>query len=93
MKTFNLFLGLNRSNGSKISNQDFLRFLKIVDDIFPSYTIQNAVGSWKGQKEDTKILSVSTDSKKDVIRLAEEYKNIFSQDAVGITEAPSMELV
>tara|TARA_B100000925_G_C21703788_1_gene343534 strand:+ start:97 stop:378 length:282 start_codon:yes stop_codon:yes gene_type:complete len=93
MKTFNLFLGLNRSNGSKISNQDFLRFLKIVDDIFPSYTVQNAVGSWQGLREDTKILSVSTDSKKDVIRLAEEYKNIFSQDAVGITEAPAMEFV
>ena len=93
MKTFNLFLGLNRSNGSKISNQDFLRFLKIVDDIFPSYTVQNALGSWQGQKEDTKILSVSTDNKKDIIRLAEEYKNIFDQDAIGITEAPAMEFV
>ena len=93
MKTFNLFLGLNRPNGSKISNSEFFRFLKIVDSIFPSYTVQNALGSWQGLREDTKILSVSTDNKKDVIRLAEEYKNIFDQEAVGSTEAPAMELV
>tara|TARA_B100001057_G_scaffold447437_1_gene486938 strand:- start:1079 stop:1360 length:282 start_codon:yes stop_codon:yes gene_type:complete len=93
MKTFNLFLGLNRPNGSTISTQDFLRFLKIVDSIFPAYTVQNAIGSWQGVRENTKILSVSTDSKKDVIRLAEEFKNCFDQDAVGLTEAPAMELV
>ena len=93
MRTFNLFFGLNRPDGSTISNQDFLRFLKIVDGIFPAYTVQNAIGSWQGVRENTKILSVSTDSKKDVIRLAEEYKNIFDQQAIGLTEAPSMELV
>tara|TARA_Y100001938_G_C8024864_1_gene397425 strand:- start:481 stop:762 length:282 start_codon:yes stop_codon:yes gene_type:complete len=93
MKTYNLFLGLNRPDGSKISTQDFLRFLKIVDDLFDSYTVQNAIGSWKGQREDTKILSVSTDNKKDIIRLAQDFKSIFDQQAVGITEAPAMEIV
>ena len=93
MKNFSLFFGLNRPNGSKISNQDFFRFLKIVDSIFPSYTVTNAVGSWHGLKEDTKILQVTTDNKKDVLRLAEEYKNIFDQEAVGITEANPMEFV
>tara|TARA_B100000609_G_scaffold178321_1_gene157410 strand:- start:440 stop:721 length:282 start_codon:yes stop_codon:yes gene_type:complete len=93
MKNFSLFFGLNRPNGSKISNQDFFKFLKIVDSIFPSYTVSNAVGSWHGLKEDTKILQVTTDNKKDVLRLAEEYKNIFDQEAVGITEANPMEFV
>ena len=93
MRTYNLFLGLNRPNGSRISTQDFLRFLKIVDGLFPSYTVQNAIGSWQGLKEDTKILSVSTDNKKDVYRLIEDYKSIFDQQAVGLTEAPAMEIV
>ena len=93
MKNFSLFFGLNRPNGSKISNQDFFKFLKIVDSIFPSYTVSNAVGSWHGLKEDTKILQVTTDNKRDVLRLAEEYKNIFDQEAVGITEANPMEFV
>ena len=93
MKNFSLFFGLNRPNGSKISNQDFFKFLKIVDSIFPSYTVSNAVGSWHGLKEDTKILQVTTDNKKDVLRLAEEYKNIFDQESVGITEANPMEFV
>ena len=93
MKNFSLFFGLNRPNGSKISNQDFFKFLKIVDSIFPSYTVSNAVGSWHGLKEDTKILQVTTDNKKEVLRLAEEYKNIFDQEAVGITEANPMEFV
>ena len=93
MKTFNLFFGLNRPNGSKITTQEFLRFLKIVDDLFPAYTVQNATGSWQGVREDTKILSVSTDNKKDIIRLAQEFKNIFDQQAIGITEAPAMEFV
>ena len=93
MKNFSLFFGLNRPNGSKISNSEFFRFLKIVDSIFPSYTVSNAVGSWHGLKEDTKILQVTTDNKKDVLRRAEEYKNIFDQEAVGITEANPMEFV
>ena len=93
MKNFSLFFGLNRPNGSKISNQDFFKFLKIVDSIFPSYTVSNAVGSWHGLKEDTKILQVTTDNKEEVLRLAEEYKNIFDQEAVGITEANPMEFV
>tara|TARA_B100000212_G_scaffold332291_1_gene300424 strand:- start:445 stop:726 length:282 start_codon:yes stop_codon:yes gene_type:complete len=93
MKNFSLFFGLNRPNGSKISNQDFFKFLKIVDSIFPSYTVTNAVGSWHGLKEDTKILQVTTDNRRDVLRLAEEYKNIFDQEAVGITEANPMEFV
>tara|TARA_Y100001973_G_C5150162_1_gene307635 strand:- start:718 stop:1005 length:288 start_codon:yes stop_codon:yes gene_type:complete len=91
-KAFNIYLGLNTPQGV-VTTQDFLGFLKLVDDVFDSYTVTNAKGRWHGENESTKILTVQTTSKSDVVRISEEYKNIFSQEAVAIQEVSTLELI
>ena len=92
LKAFNIYLGLNTPNGV-VTTQDFLGFLKLVDDVFDSYTVTNAKGRWQGENENTKVLTVQTERKTDVIRISQEWKNIFSQDAVAIQEVSTLELI
>ena len=86
MKTYQVFLGTNKPSGGTVSTQEWLTFLKQVDSVFTGYTVETALGSWKGEKEKTYILTVITDEIKQLIRIAEDYKMIFNQDSVLIQE-------
>ena len=88
MKTYQVFLGTNKPTGGVVSTQEWLTFLKQVDAVFTGYTVETASGSWEGIKEKTFILTVITDEIKQLIRIAEDYKSIFSQDSVLIQELP-----
>ena len=88
MRTYQVFLGTNKPSGGTISTQEWLTFLKQVDAVFTGYTIETALGAWKGKREKTYILTVITDEIKQLIRIAEDYKIIFNQDSVLIQELP-----
>ena len=88
MRTYQVFLGTNKPSGGTISTQEWLTFLKQVDAVFTGYTIETAMGAWKGEREKTYILTVITDEIKQLIRIAEDYKIIFNQDSVLIQELP-----
>lgn len=88
MKTYQCFLGTNKPSGGIVSTQEWLTFLKQIDSVFQGYTVETAVGAWKGQREKTYILTVITDEIKQLIRIAEDYKMIFNQDSVLIQELP-----
>ena len=92
MKTYQVFLGTNKPTGGVVSTQEWLTFLKQVDAVFTGYTIETAMGAWKGQREKTYILTVITDEIKQLIRIAEDYKMIFNQDSVLIQELPTKPL-
>ena len=87
-KTFQVFLGTNKPSGGVVSTQEWLTFLKQIDAVFTGYTVETALGSWKGEREKTYILTVITDEIKQLIRIAEDYKMIFNQDSVLIQELP-----
>ena len=86
MKTYQVFLGTNKPSGGVVSTQEWLTFLKQVDAVFEGYTVEPALGAWKGEREKTYILTVVTDEIKQLIRIAEDYKSIFNQDSVLIQE-------
>lgn len=88
LKTYQVFLGTNKPSGGIVSNQEWLTFLKQIDAVFTGYTIETAMGAWKGEREKTYILTVITDEIKQLIRIAEDYKIIFNQDSVLIQELP-----
>ena len=88
MKTYQVFLGTNKPTGGVVSTQEWLTFLKQIDAVFEGYTVETALGAWKGEREKTYILTVITDEIKQLIRIAEDYKMIFNQDSVLIQELP-----
>ena len=86
MKTYQVFLGTNKPTGGVVTIYEWSQFLKQVDAVFEGYTVETALGAWKGEREKTYILTVVTDEIKQLIRIAEDYKSIFNQDSVLIQE-------
>tara|TARA_Y100000592_G_scaffold73687_1_gene114793 strand:+ start:906 stop:1139 length:234 start_codon:yes stop_codon:yes gene_type:complete len=77
-----------------VSDLDWEMYCKeVLDSHFDGYTIQDAVGTWKSDLEDTKIVSIDTGNRDAVEKVAWLYKDMFNQDAVGLFITPSMEFI
>ena len=89
MKTYQCFLGTNKPQGGNVTTQEWSQFLKQIDATFSEgYTVQKAIGRWRGVNENTFLLTVITNELKQLIRLCEDYKMIFNQESVLIQELP-----
>ena len=54
MNTYQLFLGLNRPDNEIITTEQFNAYTsEVLDTMFDGYTITDAVGNWKGEREQT----------------------------------------
>ena len=77
-----------------VSDLDWEMYCKeVLDSHFEGYTIQDAVGTWQSDLEDTKIVSIDTGNRDAVEKVAYLYKDMFNQDAVGLFITPSMEFI
>jgi len=77
-----------------VSDLDWEMYCKeVLDSHFEGYTIQDAVGTWQSDLEDTKIVSIDTGNRDAVEKVAWLYKDMFNQDAVGLFITPSMEFI
>ena len=94
MNTYQMYLGLTRPDNEIITTEQFNAYTKeVLDALFEGYTISDAVGNWKGEREQTKIVSVCTEYKYLIQKAANLYKEFFEQDAVAISTLPALELV
>jgi hypothetical protein len=97
MNTFQLFLGRNIPDTTATVTDDqisdFLRF--VVQPRFDGFTVQEAIGFWKGQPEDTVILTICCEDygQPKVAEIAQLYKAQFKQDSVAIQQLPAMQFV
>jgi len=82
-------------------NQDYVTDLdwemycqEVLDANFDGYTIQDAMGSWKSVPEDSKVVIINTPHTLLVKQVAQIYKEMFQQEAVGLfTTATPMEFI
>ena len=81
-------------------NQDYVTDLdwqmyceEVLDANFDGYTVYDAMGSWKSQTEDAKVVAIDTPHTLLVKQVAQIYKEMFQQDAVGLYITPSMEFI
>ena len=89
-----MFLGLNRPDNETITTEQFNAYTsEVLDTMFDGYTISDAVFSLKGEREQTKIVSICTEYKDLVQKAANLYKEFFEQDAVAISTLPALEMV
>jgi len=94
MNTYQLFMGRNVPGGGYVDDFKFNKFLHIVDTIVDGYTVQNVQGVWKGEHENTKLMTICTDDVEAVYEIARTYKNAFNQDSVAVQVLPTtMEFV
>ena len=90
-RTYQLFCGRNIPTGGTVTDKEVATFL--AREPFDGFTVQECVGYWKGEMEETLLLTVCTDEYKLVQETAELYKNMFRQEAVAIQELPAMQFV
>ena len=64
-----------------------------LDVYFDGYTVYDAMGTWKSQPEDTKVVLIDTDNAQAVNDVATLYKDMFNQDAVGHFITSPMEFI
>lgn len=90
-RTYQLFCGRNIPTGGTVTDDQMATFLARVP--FDGFTVQDAVGYWKGEKEATLVLTICTDDYQLVLDTAALYKGMFAQEAVAIQEMPAMAFV
>ena len=94
MNTYQLYFGLTRPDNETITTEQFNAYTsEVLDTMFDGYTITDAVGNWKGEREQTKIVSICTEYKNLVQKAANLYKEFFEQDSVAISTLPALEMV
>ena len=89
-----MYLGLTRPDNETITTEQFNAYTQeVLNTMFDGYTITDAVGNWKGEREQTKIVSICTEYQHLVTKAANLYKEFFEQDAVAISTLPALEMV
>tara|TARA_B100000424_G_scaffold202116_1_gene159225 strand:+ start:490 stop:774 length:285 start_codon:yes stop_codon:yes gene_type:complete len=90
-------LTLGRTIGD---NQDYVTDLdwemycqEVLDANFDGYTVYDAMGSWKSEPEETKVVVIDTPHTLLVRQVAQIYKEMYQQDAVGLYTTSDMEFI
>lgn len=93
MSTYQLFFGRNIPSGGYVNDDNWNSFQTIISETFDGFTVWDCIGYYKGEKENTKVVSISTDDYESIVNVCNQYKQIFSQECVGVNQLPEMSFV
>ncbi|KID57059.1 hypothetical protein JF50_14465 [Pseudoalteromonas luteoviolacea] len=83
-----MYFGLSIPTGGLITPQQWQKFeSNQLANAFTGFSVVDAVGYYKGEKEPAKVVTIYNVSKADIEsanRLAKEYSRLFNQDSVLI---------
>ena len=86
-----LTLGRNIGDTGYVSDLDWeLYCQEVLDANFDGYTVQDAMGSWKSMPEDSKVVIIDTADTQLVHDVAQLYKEMYQQEAVGLYTTSNM---
>ena len=89
-----LTLGRNKPTGGYVTDLDWQMYCQeVLDANFDGYTITDAVGTWKSMPEDSKVVIIDTADTQLVHDVAELYKEMYQQEAVGLYTTSNMEFI
>tara|TARA_R100000278_G_scaffold29057_1_gene26464 strand:+ start:65 stop:346 length:282 start_codon:yes stop_codon:yes gene_type:complete len=89
-----LTLGRNKPDGGYVSDLDWeLYCQEVLDNRFDAYTVLDAMGSWKSKPEDSKVVIIDTYDRAGIEAIADQYKDMFDQEAVGLYITSPMEFL
>ena len=88
-----LTLGRNTPDGY-VSDLDWEMYCtEVLDSHFDSYTVLDAMGSWKSMPEESKVVIIDTYDRAGIEAVADLYKDMFNQEAVGLYITSPMEFI
>tara|TARA_R100000329_G_C7498620_1_gene175555 strand:- start:47 stop:352 length:306 start_codon:yes stop_codon:yes gene_type:complete len=92
-QTYQMYFGRNVPTGEYVTDELWDSFREVLGMTFSGYTVQDVEGAWKGETEDTKLVTVTTKYKDKVNDVCKAYVNLFNQDAVGLLVSEPMTFV
>ena len=92
-QTYQMYFGRNVPTGEYVTDELWNGFREVLNMSFTGYTIQDVEGAWKGETEDTKLVTVTTNHREKVNDVCQTYVNLFNQDAVGLLVSEPMTFV
>ena len=92
-QTYQMYFGRNVPTGEYVSDERWEGFREVLGMTFTGYTVQDVEGAWKGESEDTKLVTVTTKYRDKVNDVCKSYVNTFNQDAVGLLVSEPMTFV
>ena len=89
-----LTLGRSKPDGGYVTDLDWQMYCEeVLDANVDGYTVQDAVGTWKSDLENPKIVIITTTNQDKVEDVAWHYKDMFDQEAVGHYPTSPMEFI
>ena len=88
MSTIELFIGSNNTT----HKVDVSKLKAILNRYHQGWTMQNALGSWLGNEEDSVTVLVADDREK-IINTIKELKVALEQDAIAFHEVAPLEFI
>ena len=92
-QTYQMYFGRNTPTGEYVTDELWEGFREVLGMTFTGYTIQDVEGAWKGESEDTKLVTVTTKYRNKINDVCKAYVNTFNQDAVGLLVSEPMTFV
>ena len=92
-QTYQMYFGRNVPTGEYVTDELWNGFREVLNMSFTGYTIHDVEGAWKGETEDTKLVTVTTKHREKVNDVCQTYVNLFNQDAVGLLVSEPMTFV
>lgn len=94
MNTYQIYFGRSIPSGGIVTDLQWQTFVsQQIGYLFGGFTIQSATGYWKGQQEQTMIVTICTDDIRHIEAMAAEYKQMFRQESVAILTLPPLTFV
>lgn len=88
IKTFLLYIGAN----NQTKKVERAKLLTELDKDFEGYTVQPAMGCWRGQREDSVVVTVTADETM-LTEVVNRLKYVLKQDAIAYQEAPELHFI
>jgi len=86
---YNLYIGANNTTG-KVEKE---KAIKLISKTFEGLTLTNASGYWQGKPEKSIVISIETEKKELVLKVAKELTIELKQDAVGVAKIGKMDFI
>ena len=86
---FRLYVGCNNET-KKLEDK---KAVKITAKQFEGFTAFKGLGYWQGKPEESLILEIETEKRKNVIKLAKDLALGLKQDAIGLAEIGKLSFI
>ena len=86
---YKIYIGSN----NKTKRLESKKAIRIATKQFQGFTAYKGLGYWQGKKENSLILEIETNKKKDVLKLVKNLATGLNQEAIGLARIGKLQFI